>query len=219
MRMHGRTFLAVGAASAALVALTACGASGGSGATGTLGSGSASAGATAGGGPASTGPGGAGGAGSAGGSGGSASGPAAGLRTCPASALAADIVNRDEAAGHTDEQILFTNNGPSTCVLGGFPGVSFLDAGGRMLGAAADREQTTAPLVTLAPGRHAVAHLTVAHIGPIPGCEQDSGSATATSIRIYPPALHDALTIAADGQRACTSPGAHQLTVGPVTAA
>jgi len=210
--MRGRTLLAV-AASAALVALTACGSSSGGGDAPA--SGATSAGTSAGGAPVSTGSGGPAGSGA---SGGSSSGPA-GLRTCPASALAADIVNRDEAAGHTDEQILFTNNGPSTCVLGGFPGVSFLDAGGRMLGAAADREQTTAPLVTLAPGRHAVAHLAVAHIGPIPGCEQNSGSATATSIRIYPPALHDALTIAADGQRACTSPGAHQLTVGPVTAA
>jgi hypothetical protein len=222
---HGR-FLVAGVAALTLAAAAACGSSGSGGSAASPGPGTPTGSAV------TSAPGGTGGTTTAAGGGatgtgssgstrpaGSTGAGAPGLRACPTSVLAADIVNQDNAAGHTDEQILFTNNGPSTCVLGGFPGVSYVDAAGHQIGAAAERERMPAPTVTLAPGRHAVAHLEVVHPGIAQGCQQASDFRPAASLRVYPPANREALLIATTGQQACVNPTAHQLTIGPVTRA
>jgi hypothetical protein len=86
------------------------------------------------------------------------------------------------SAGHLNYEIEFRNNNTvSSCVMTGFPGVSFVDAGGRQTGVPAQRNRLPYSPVTLAPGATAYAHLSVNDLGN-PPC-----SADAHQIRVYPP--------------------------------
>ncbi|ROP38728.1 DUF4232 domain-containing protein [Saccharothrix texasensis] len=56
------------------------------------------------------------------------------------------------AAGTVYREVVFTNRGLRTCVLRGFPGVSYVDANGDQVGAAAVRVGDRGPLLTLPHG-------------------------------------------------------------------
>ena len=106
---------------------------------------------------------------------------------CPTRYLQAKLGLAQGTAGSTYTVLDFTNIGPGTCTLYGFPGVSL--AGGtpvRQIGlAAAESHLTPRRLVTLAPGAVANALLQIVHAGNYPAAM--CGPATAAYLQIYPP--------------------------------
>lgn len=117
-------------------------------------------------------------------------------------------------------QIVFTNTGPTACVLRGAPGVSVVGRGdGTQLGEAADRAaDQNPPAVTLAAGGGtASAPLQSVNIGTDGGplgtaCAVEAGD----GYRVYPPHSYVAVFVPATVD-ACTS-GTAWMTVGPVSA-
>jgi len=139
---------------------------------------------------------------------------------CPASALHATVhaMAGGAAAGTTYVPVTFTNVSGSTCVLYGFPGVSWVTGqGGSQLGDAASRQATDSPVtVTLATGGTAHAWLGVADAGNFPPaqCHQ----VTAHWLKIYPPDQYSALYAGFTAQvcSARITGGSTPLTVTPV---
>ncbi|MGA2835444.1 MAG: DUF4232 domain-containing protein [Acidimicrobiales bacterium] len=138
---------------------------------------------------------------------------------CRTSALAISIGAPNGTAGATHYGFTFRNTGSTACTLYGFPGVSFLDASGSQIGAAAQREGNVAiATVTLSVGGSAYSSVAVTDPG-IPPC---SGSATAAQIRIYPPGQTQSTSVAApSGLQVCSSPNTANYSsaiVTPITA-
>jgi hypothetical protein len=138
---------------------------------------------------------------------------------CKTSSLAITFGSPNGTAGAIHYGIIFHNFGSSTCTLYGYPGVSFLGAGGSQIGAPAQREDNLTPAtVTLTPGGNAYTSVAVTDPG-IPPC---SSSATATQVRIYPPGeTHAALVGDPAGVSVCSSPNTanyRSAIVAPVTA-
>ena len=104
---------------------------------------------------------------------------------CTTANLALSLSSHGAAAGTAYRTITFKNTSTRACTLTGYPGVSFLDAKGQQIGAAAGRTPGTTSPVTLAPGGSA-ADLIAYHdvyVSTFPSCQP----ATATAIRVYPP--------------------------------
>jgi hypothetical protein len=108
---------------------------------------------------------------------------------CATSGLSAtvDASQGGAAAGSDYVPINFTNISSHTCVMYGFPGVSWVTAiKGSQIGAAATRETSYGPVtITLAPGASAHAIMQIADAGNFPSsaCQP----VTANWVRIYPP--------------------------------
>lgn len=133
---------------------------------------------------------------------------------CEGSDLAATAGRTEGTAGHVYQAIVLTNRGTTGCGIRGYPGVSFLDAQGKQIGAEADRAGDPAELVVLEPGDRAEAALSIAQPGVLPGCDQGNQTAPATKLRIYPPGSQQELLVPASaGPEICTDPTVHQLTV------
>jgi hypothetical protein len=101
--------------------------------------------------------------------------------TCRTANLSVSLGQPIGSAGHLNYEITFRNNGASSCVMTGFPGVSFLDGTGSQTGSPAARNRLSYVPVDIAPGATAYAHLSVNDLGN-PPC-----SAAARYIRVYPP--------------------------------
>jgi hypothetical protein len=116
-------------------------------------------------------------------------GPASAKTQCPTSGLTAtvDTSQGGAAAGSSYEPIDFTNISAHTCVMYGFPGVSWVTSvRGSQIGSAATRETGYGPVtVTLAPGASAHAVLQIADAGNFPAATCQP--VTAHWLRIYPP--------------------------------
>jgi hypothetical protein len=112
--------------------------------------------------------------------------------------------NGNGTAGSVHYPIVFRNTTSSACTLYGFPGVSFLTAGGTQIGVPAQRGSGIAfATVTLAPDGSAYSSVGVADPG-IPPC---TSSATATQVRVFPPGETHAVVVAApSGIAVCSSP-------------
>jgi hypothetical protein len=118
--------------------------------------------------------------------------------TCRTANLSVSLGQPVGSAGHLNYEIAFRNNGASSCVMTGFPGVSFLDAAGHQTGNPAARNRLSYVPVDLAPGATAYAHLSVNDLGN-PPC-----SASARYIRVYPPnETHSALITTPNPIRMC----------------
>ncbi|MCK9897604.1 DUF4232 domain-containing protein [Frankia sp. AgB32] len=141
--------------------------------------------------------------------------PAGGL--CPTSRLSVRSADGEGAAGSTYEKLVLTNTGSTSCLLRGFPGVSYVDEAGRQVGAAATRTGATGAAVRLAPGGSATATLRTVHPGIQQGCEQPDQTAPVAALRIYPPANTAALRLPLSGVTACTDPAVTQLSVTAFT--
>jgi Protein of unknown function (DUF4232) len=123
--------------------------------------------------------------------------PAAGSAKtqCPATGLTAtvDSSQGSAAAGSSYLPIDFTNISSHTCIMYGFPGVSWVTGiRGSQIGSAATRESSYGPVtVTLAPGAraHAIVQIAVAGNFPASACKP----VTAHWLRIYPPDQYTAL--------------------------
>lgn len=117
------------------------------------------------------------------------------------------------AAGSVYENVVFVNQGSSTCTLSGHPGVSYVvGTDGHQVGAAAARTGTPAS-VSLAPGASAHAQLRVINYGnyDLDTCQPSP----VAGFRVYPPDQTASAFVAAPGT-ACADPSIVLLTVGPV---
>jgi hypothetical protein len=137
---------------------------------------------------------------------------------CRTGNLRASIGNGEGAAGHTYETIRLTNSGKTSCAIRGFPGVSYVGARGRQLGAAADRTGGAGRRIVLRPGEYAASTLAIVHPGIQAGCDKPAQIVPAAYLRVYPPANRQALFLrTAKGEDACANPAVHQLTVTVLT--
>lgn len=110
----------------------------------------------------------------------------ASLSRCLSSQLSLSLGQGQGAAGTTYTPIVFTNTGTSACELHGYPGVSFIDAGGHLIGSPASEDTGKAKSVKLsAGGGTANALLRQPNPGNFPAstCQQT----TAAKLRVYPP--------------------------------
>lgn len=123
---------------------------------------------------------------------------------CPTKFLTLSLGAPSGTAGHMNYEIAFRNHSGGTCKLSGFPGVSFLDASGRQIGAPAQRNPITHNSVTLAPGATAYAHLSVTDPSVLAGCP----ATPVQQVRVYPPNQTEYVDIAAGGVAVCArTPG------------
>jgi hypothetical protein len=104
---------------------------------------------------------------------------------CRAEVLEVRLGRGEGAAGTVFIPIVFTNTGPVSCTLRGYPGVSSVDVKGRQIGAPAKRLPQRVTTVVLAPrgSARAVFGLTQALNFPKARCRP----VTARALRIYPP--------------------------------
>lgn len=141
-----------------------------------------------------------------------ASGGAAVLSECPTSSLRLRFVSGQGAAGTAYMTYALTNVGRATCTLFGYPGVSILDAAGRIVQHPAARGGIQAPtkvgLVRLAAGGEARFILTSSDVIPSPGCPH---AFAGTTLQVFPPNQRAALYLARSGSFC-------NLRVGPMEA-
>jgi hypothetical protein len=119
----------------------------------------------------------------------------ASLSRCLSSQLSLSLGQGQGAAGTTYTPIVFTNTGTTACELRGYPGVSFVDAAGHLIGAPAGEDPGKVKTVKLAAsGGGASALLRQPNPGNFPpsACQQT----TAAKLRVYPPGETVALFLA-----------------------
>lgn len=104
---------------------------------------------------------------------------------CHTTGLALSLGNLGAAAGTQYLALVFRNTTARACTMQGYPGVSFVNAGGTQIGAAVQRVSDASVVVTLAPGATAGAQMLYhdAYVSTVPACQP----ATAAGIRAYPP--------------------------------
>jgi hypothetical protein len=111
-----------------------------------------------------------------------------------------------------------TNDGPGTCELRGFPGVSYV-AGedGHQVGPAAAFDGPRGDAVLLATGRAATTRLRLVDVGVF-----DAGTCRPTAVRglrVYPPGSTTSLFVPLEGRACAGDPGRAQLTVSTLAGA
>jgi hypothetical protein len=130
--------------------------------------------------------------------------------------------------GHVQLPINFTNNGSSSCALGGFPGVSFdlgpgnhdtTGASGQEVGAPADRSGSAGPAVILAPGQTASADLQMPNDAS--ATEQGNSACQLTDVsglRVFPPdnTVSFYVPLPSGDQQECGNPAVHTLSIQSV---
>jgi hypothetical protein len=130
-----------------------------------------------------------------------------------------DLSQANGAAGSTYYPLNFTNRSPKACEMYGYPGVSFVTAGGgagRQIGPAALRSTSFTKLaVRLAPGGSAHAWLKVSVAANYPASACDP--VTAGWLKVYPP-QETVAGYVSQTFSACDSPNAPLLAILPVRA-
>lgn len=114
------------------------------------------------------------------------------------------------AAGSVYRSLVLTNASDQECTVQGFPGVSFVDASGAQIGAAADRDGSAPALVMLAPGASAAATLRQVNAQNY-GAECEL--TTSAGLRVYPPGATDSLVLPQEVP-ACSATSIVVMTVG-----
>lgn len=105
--------------------------------------------------------------------------------TCRSADLDVRFGSTGGAAGTVYREVVLTNRGLADCVLRGFPGVSYVDAAGAQVGAAAVRVGERGPLLTLPHGASAVSDVGFAQVDNF---DPDVCRKTPVwGIRVYPP--------------------------------
>jgi hypothetical protein len=114
------------------------------------------------------------------------------------------------AAGSVYRSLQITNTSGASCVLDGYPGVSYVDAAGSQIGAPADRDPSQPRMaITLQPGQTAAAVLKQTNGQNYQDCQPTP----AAGVRVYPPSATDWL-IAAQDTTACANAGIVLMTIG-----
>jgi hypothetical protein len=118
------------------------------------------------------------------------------------------------SAGAIHYGITFQSRGTVACTLYGFPGVSFLNAGGTQIGSPAQRQGGTPATISVAPGGNAYASLAVTD----PGIAPCTGSVHPNAIQVYPPGeTAPALIVPPSGMLVCSSPNTASYTSASVS--
>lgn len=143
--------------------------------------------------------------------------PSSVLAGCTTGRLRATLGQGTGAAGSEFVPLTLTNVGPSTCVTGGYPGVSYVTGdAGTQVGSAAVRSPSYPPTtITLAPGRSATAQ--VREVNPLNFPPQACHLTATRGLRVYPPNQRAALFVPATG-RACANQADTGLFVTPLRA-
>jgi hypothetical protein len=119
------------------------------------------------------------------------------------------------AAGSQEIPIVFTNTGSRTCVLHGYPGVSYVAApDGPQVGAAAARDGGAETPVTVAPGARATAAVRATVVQNYPA--ETCGPTAVAGFRVYPPNDTGSVFLPYP-TTGCAQTGVQQLSVQPVT--
>lgn len=109
---------------------------------------------------------------------------------CTTSQLSVKVGETQGAAGTDLFPLVFTNTGTSSCLLQGFPGVSYEGPTGSQVADAAERSGTTdGPVISVAPGASAVANAVVAEAA-IVSCAHPI---SVVGFRVYPPNQYTSL--------------------------
>ena len=136
---------------------------------------------------------------------------------CTVSVLSLTHTVADIGAGNGYENLVFTNKGKVSCFLVGHPGVSYVKAKGKQVGASALRVGA-AHTVVLKPGGHALAQLHFVNIvDAVEGCDLASERRAVLGERVYPPGSTRALYVK-DPHVGCITKTAHLLDIGAVHA-
>lgn len=121
------------------------------------------------------------------------------------------------AAGTVYREVVFTNRGPRTCVLRGFPGVSYVDADGKQVGAAASRVGDRGSSLTLPHGGAAISDVGFAQVDNFD--PEVCRKTPVWGIRVFPPDETVPLYEPMRDQHGCAgdvSPFGDQLTAASV---
>lgn len=140
--------------------------------------------------------------------------PAAAGQACTSGQLTVSLSGQSVGAGQYYAKVVFTNTASSSCLLLGYPGVSYVKSAGVQVGNPAARTGQTYHTVTLAAHGHASA---VLHDSDgLGGYSKGQCQLTAVQgLRIYPPNQKAALFLP-DKTEHCAGTGIHPLTIGPV---
>lgn len=136
-------------------------------------------------------------------------GAVAAVENCNTNALSGSVTPQQAATGSVVLDVTLTNNGHQACKLVGFPGVSFVDADGAMIGVPAERTGAGGAGVTVLPGESASASLKLSNAADY---GQVCNAHTSDALMIYPPENTAALTIPYQAQ-ACGNPKISQLEI------
>jgi hypothetical protein len=113
------------------------------------------------------------------------------------------------AAGSVIATVTLTNDGDAPCTLDGYPGVSFVDGAGAMIGVPAERTPGAGgEALVLVPGQSATASLRISQAGNHSQCDPRP----AAGLRIYPPENTESVVVPFTTQ-ACANPAVQQLEI------
>jgi len=141
--------------------------------------------------------------------------PAGDPNECKVAELKLSLGGGDATAGTRYRELRFTNTGKRTCVIQGFPGVSYVAGDdGHQVGPAAYRDGRKGEAISLKPGMTAFAPLGFVQVG-----NYDPAVCRPTEVRglrVYPPHEYDSLYLPAPGTGCAGTPPGHQLVVRTV---
>jgi uncharacterized protein DUF4232 len=123
---------------------------------------------------------------------------------CSSSHLALSLGIGQGTAGTTYQVLVLTNTGSTSCTLFGYPGVSFVDASGAIIGKPSSRDPGVEHTITLPAGGAANALSRQPDAGNFPASA--CNMKTADRVRVYPPNqkqplfVHDAIQLCSTSQ-------------------
>lgn len=131
---------------------------------------------------------------------------------CKVANLKLSLGPADGAAGHAYQALRFTNKSAGSCVIIGFPGVSYVTGtAGTQVGAPAERDGAKGGQITLKPGATASAVVTLTDVGVF-----DSSACKPTAIRglrVYPPDETSSMFVSRSGTGCAGTTPSAQLRV------
>ncbi|WP_145978615.1 DUF4232 domain-containing protein [Granulicoccus phenolivorans] len=158
-----------------------------------------------------------GGGSAGGGAGGNAAGGSgtAAAGECGQAQLSLWVVADPAASGADfDAYLLWLQNlGSAACTMKGFPGVDFVAADGRQIGADGARDRTyQGNQITLSPGERAASEIRIKRTSAVSGCQ----AVPAYGIQVIPPNTRWLTAYALPGLQACANAADKQLSVRSV---
>lgn len=128
---------------------------------------------------------------------------------CATSQLELAVVPAGAGTGSVFLDLTATNTSGVPCTIAGYPGVSFVDARGTMIGVPAVRTPgAPGAAQLLAPGESATAMLRMARAAMYPACDPRP----AEGLRVYPPESTEPVVVPHPVQ-ACANPAVQQLEI------
>ena len=151
------------------------------------------------------------------GSGGGGQPMAGGTPECKTSNLSLSLGPGDGAAGHVYQALRFTNKSSQSCVIVGFPGVSYVTGdSGTQVGQPAQRDGAKGAQIVLKPGAVASAIVDFVDVGNF---DASACKPTPTKgLRVYPPDSTASMFVAQNGTGCAGTPPDPQLGVQTIKA-